>query len=76
VTKDDVEEAMRLLYVAKQTGDDDEEKKSTDSTSAIFKIIRQEAEDTKKNKIRYHYNIFILLLFSTLFNRASYLVMM
>jgi hypothetical protein len=53
VEQTDVEEAMRLLYEAKKTEDDDGEKKAVDPTSAIFKIFRQHAEENKKSVIKY-----------------------
>jgi len=53
VTKEDIEEAMRLLYVAKQIESaDDSQRNREDPVSAIFNLIENRAKATKSKVVR------------------------
>jgi DNA replication licensing factor MCM7 len=52
VTQDDVEEAQRLLYVAKATDEEEDNKEKADPLGAIFLIISDYAKRQRRAEIR------------------------
>jgi DNA replication licensing factor MCM7 len=52
VLREDVDEAMRLVYVAKTTGLEEEDKKDLDPSSAIYNMLVTFSRDKKSTEIK------------------------